>query len=340
MPAEVPLTPRAARRVGREMATQPFDKAASALNEDLGTTWDGKRLQRRAAALGQQVIQGRAAEVKAYEQGQRPATPANAPQLPVVGMDGGRVQSRAVNPETGSRRREDKVAAMTTYLPGDADHSSRPLVTTCVATMEKAEGFGALLHVEAERRGLRDAQTVPVPGDGGNWIDPLSQRERLCDPRIIDYYHAAEHLHEAANAIDGAGAAKARATARRLKDQLWNGRGERVIAALKRHAKRLGPPRDGDPPEHPRRVLAQNVGYFEKHRRHMDYPAYRAKGWPIGSGVTESAVKQFNKRVKGTDQFWNDTGVEPILALRALWLSQDDRWSRHWSTRPAYARAA
>jgi len=31
-------------------------------------------------------------------------------------------------------------------------------------------------------------------------------------------------------------------------------------------------------------------------------------------GVTEAAVKQFNKRVKGTEQFWGD-GIEPILAL-------------------------
>ena len=42
----------------------------------------------------------------------------------------------------------------------------------------------------------------------------------------------------------------------------------------------------------------------------MDYPRYRAKGWPVGSGVTEAGVKQFNKRVKGTEQFWTEEGVE------------------------------
>jgi hypothetical protein len=89
---------------------------------------------------------------------------------------------------------------------------------------------------------------------------------------------------------------------------------------LKVHAQRWGPPQASDGPDHPRRVLANNVGYFEKHRHQMDYPAYRAKGWPIGSGVTESAVKQFNKRVKGTEQFWNVPGVESILTLRALYL--------------------
>ena len=35
-----------------------------------------------------------------------------------------------------------------------------------------------------------------------------------------------------------------------------------------------------DGPEHPRRVLANNVGYFQTHRHPMDYPTYRRKGWP------------------------------------------------------------
>ena len=109
---------------------------------------------------------------------------------------------------------------------------------------------------------------------------------------------------------------EARALAGQLKDQLWAGQVDAVIATLQAHADRLGPPQATDGLEHPRRVLANNVGYFKAHRRHMDYPAYRGKGWPIGSGVTESAVKLFNKRVKGTEQFWSLPGVESILSLR------------------------
>ncbi len=72
----------------------------------------------------------------------------------------------------------------------------------------------------------------------------------------------------------------------------------------------------------------------------MNYPEYRRRGWPIASGVTESGVKLFNKRVKGTEQFWNTDGAESILALRALWLSEDQRWSRYWSTTTPRRRAA
>ncbi len=338
----MPLTPRAARRLGRETAVQTFDPAAAALNEDWGTSLDGKQVQRWSEALGRRLVVERAAEVRAYEQGQRPAAPANAPALLVIGMDGGRVQTREKSGENGSRWREDKVGALTSYQAGDGTraHPPRPLVTTYVATMGATEAFGKLLHVEAERRGLRQASTVLVMGDGGNWIDPLSAREHLHDQRIVDYYHAAEHLHEAARAALGADAPEAAGWARQLKDALWDGQVEQVLAALRTEAERLGPPQESDGPEHPRRVLANNVGYFQTHRPHMDYPTYRRKGWPIGSGVTESAVKQFNKRVKGTEQFWSLPGVEAILSLRALWLSQDDRWRRYWDSRPAYAKAA
>lgn len=319
-----------------------FDQSATALNEDWGTHLDGKQVQRWSEAMGGVVVLEREREVCAYEQGQRPASPANAPALLVIGMDGGRVQTREKQGENGSRWREDKVSAITSYLPGDgtADHPPTPLVTTYVATMEKTEAFGKLVHVEAERRGMRQAATVLVMGDGGNWIDPLSARERLHDRRIVDYYHAAEHLYEAARAALGKDTSESHALAGQLKHGLWDGRLDEVITILKTHAERLGAPQVGDGPDHPRRVLASNVGYFQTHRHHMDYPTFRRKGWPIGSGVTESAVKQFNKRVKGTEQFWSVPGVESILSLRALWLSQDQRWERYWNTRPAYSKAA
>ena len=106
-----------------------------------------------------------------------------------------------------------------------------------------------------------------------------------------------------------------------------NGRAERDWADL---SKDVGEPLETDPQNHPRKVLASNVGYFEKHKNHTDYPTYRAKGWPIGSGITESGVKLFGKRVKGTEQFWNVAGVEAILALRSKWLSEDEQSTYYW----------
>jgi hypothetical protein len=321
---------------------QSFDQAALALNEDWGTHLDGKQVQRWAEALGQTVTSERDRQVQAFEQGMRPEGPANPPALLVIGMDGGRVQTREKQEETASRWREDKVCAITSYLPGDGtpEHPPKALVTTYVATMGDTQAFGRLVRLEAERRGLRQAETVVVMGDAGNWIDPLNERERLADQRVVDYYHASEHLHEAGRVAMGRDSPKATALAEQWEEHLWNGRREAVIGLLAEQAERLGRPRESDGPDHPRRVLASSVGYFQAHQRHMDYPTYRAKGWPIGSGVAESGVKLFNKRVKGTEQFWNPPQVESILSLRALWLSQDGRWSRYWNNRAAYPRAA
>ncbi len=75
-----------------------FDQAALALNEDWGTHLDGKQIQRWAEAIGRTVTLARDAEVGAFERGNRPATPANAPVLLVIGMTAkrlGRWRSRA-----------------------------------------------------------------------------------------------------------------------------------------------------------------------------------------------------------------------------------------------------
>lgn len=331
MPTEAKVSPQAAERIARESVTQSFDNAARALNLDWGTSYDGKQMQRISEALGQTLVDKRQAEMRACERGARPRGPANDPALLVLEMDGGRVQSREKNPANNSRWREDKVLTLSSYVPGDGQQREpHKVMTTYLATMQDAKGFGRLARVEAERRGIRQAEQTIQIGDGAGWIDTQHQEHFFRCPRIVDYYHAAEHLHASAQAACGTDEAAARALGAQLKSDLYEGRIEQVIATLQTHAQRVGPPREDDPPEHPRRVLARDVGYFQTHQPHMDYPAYRAKGWPIGSGVIESAVKQFGKRVKGTEQFWNESGVEPILALRALWLSEDNRWDNYW----------
>lgn len=345
LPSEAPLTPQAARRLGREAATQQgFEPAARALNQD----WQPdqplhpEQVRRWSEELGRSVVARRDAEVEQYRRGQRPAGPPNAAPLLVIGMDGGRYQGREKDAETGSRWREEKVLTVSSYIPGDGipeeQGGRRPqkLVTTQVATAQSVKAFGPLARVEAERRGLRQAEQVIALGDGGNWIDPLLAAFFHVLARIIDWFHASEHLWDCAKAVRGAGTPEAARWAERLEALLWDGQVQRVIDELSAQARQLGPPAETDAAGHPRRVLANNVAYFTTHRDHMDYPAYRRRGWPIGSGETEAAVKQFNKRIKGTEQFWSTDGVEAILGLRALWLAQDDRWSTYWENRPAY----
>ena len=332
MPLEVQgLSPKAAQRVARQVALLTYDPAAQTLSEDWGTQLDGKQVQRWALKLGQKLVEVQAQEVLAYEKGQRPQGPANAPELLVVGLDGGRVQGRDKDPESGSRWREDKVLTITSYRPGNGrDREPEHLLSTCVATMADSQAFGKLARVEAERRGVRQARRVLLIRDGAAWIDTQHQEHFGRHERIVDYYHANEHLHEQAKALYPQLEVRRKQWAEKLETLLWRGQITGLIRILAACTRKLGSPQDNDPPGHPRRVAAQNLGYFSKHQAHMNYPAYRKLGWPIGSGNVEGGVKQVNKRVKGTEQFWNQEGVEPILALRALRLSQDERWDHYW----------
>lgn len=317
--------------MAREAATQSFDQAAEALAEDWDVEWDGKQVQRWAQELGREALRRQEAELVEMREGRPPSGPANDPQLLVVEMDGGRVQGREKDPDSGSRWREDKVATVVSYLPGDGKNREPvPLTSTSVATMRDSKAFGELLRLECEKRGVRQAKRVVVIGDGAAWIDSIHQEHLGRHVRIVDYYHACEHLHEAAKAALPDQEAARERLAEKMTSLLWRGRVNDVIGVLEGLARQAGPPQESDGADHPRRVLHQNVGYFRKHKDHMQYAAYHRRGWPIGSGAVESGVKQFNKRVKGTEQFWHIHGVEPILALRGLRLSQDGRWTRFW----------
>lgn len=345
MPAEANLSPKAAERVCREATKGAFEEAAQSLNIDWKTTLDGKQVERWSESLGRAIVVNRDRAAQAFREGRYPDGPRNDPELLVIGMDGGRWQGREKNPETDSRWHEEKVLTVTSYIPGNGldkeDERYRkpePLVRTHVATTRDAQAFGTMARVEAERRGYRQAATVIAMGDGGNWIDPLLEREFRVQTRIIDWYHAMEHVWDCAKAVHGAGTPQAAALAETMEAWLWDGKLDKVIAAITELSEKAGPPRPDDPQTHPRRTLSQNVGYFTRHRVHMNYLQYRKNGWPIGSGETEAAVKQFNKRVKGTEQFWTEQGIEPILSLRAKWISQDDGWEKYWSNRPAYVK--
>lgn len=318
-----------------EAATGSFDTAAIKLNHDWGTSLDGKQVQRWSERIGDNVVARREQELQQMEQENiLPRAKANEHELLVIGLDGGRVQTRLKN-EDGTRWREDKVATATSYICGThtSDNQPQKLVTSHLATMEPVEKFGRLARLEAERRGIRNAQQVIVMGDGAAWIDGVAQRHFPAAVRIVDWYHAVEYLHAASKAVYPQMESAAKTLAADWETMLWKGRFGKLMSALAEQAARLGVPPEDAAANDPRQVLRKTIGYFESHRQEMDYPRYRREGWPIGSGVIESGVKLYNKRVKGTEQFWNQDGAEAILQLRSEWLNDPtDLHQRLWPT--------
>ena len=74
------------------------------------------------------------------------------------------------------------------------------------------------------------------------------------------------------------------------------------------------------------------VGYFAGQAHRMDYPAYLARGWQIGSGPVESACKTVvGMRLKGGGMRWGEDGADAVAHLRALFRSEKGQRGAFWS---------
>lgn len=70
----------------------------------------------------------------------------------------------------------------------------------------------------------------------------------------------------------------------------------------------------------------------------MDYPAYRAPGWPTGSGALESACRHVvQERCKCTGMRWATKWIQNIMAVRTTILNA--RFNELWAAHALQARA-
>jgi hypothetical protein len=208
---------------------------------------------------------------------------------------------------------------------------------TYVATLSSWEEFGWMLCVEAHKRGYAQAREKLFLSDGAVSLRTLRETHFSDATFILDWYHAVEHLADCAKAAFGESTEEYVRWYKRMKTKLWAGDIDSIIRAIEKESARVGKPKPNEPESSLRVILHRNVGYFTNNRTGMDYPRFRAEGWPIGSGVAEGSVKQFGIRMKGTEKFWNGfecgMGAEEMLALLALKRSEDGRWDHHWRRR-------
>jgi hypothetical protein len=160
-------------------------------------------------------------------------------------------------------------------------------------------------------------------GAKGNW----SFLGRHTEVQVIDFWHAAEYLSDAADALfvrtPQAKAAWLEGSCHRLKHE--PGAARQLIRDLKRLAAQQGVSLDQED-------LAGAVTYFTNQSKagRMDYPPLVAASVPIGSGVTEAACKVLVKqRLCGSGMKWREPGAAAVLSLRCLTYTTD-RWSQFW----------
>lgn len=78
-----------------------------------------------------------------------------------------------------------------------------------------------------------------------------------------------------------------------------------------------------------KKVYQKVITYFKNHQMYMQYDRYLSKGYPIGTGVIESACSHVVKqRTEITGARWGISGAEAILKLRSV--KQSNEWDDYW----------
>lgn len=216
------------------------------------------------------------------------------------------------------------------------DLSWRPesVFRTCVSSLADSDRFGELMASEADRRGLYSAERRAFLADGLAYNWSIHAEHFANFEPILDFIHPLERLHETSRALaDDADAAWT--TCLKWMELCWNGDTEEVIGLLSAEQQAIGLPEEATPETDVRMVVSATLTYLRNNVSRMDYPRYREAGLPITSCLIESQVKEMNKRVKGTEKFWNDGEEgESILQVKAALISDDDRLSSHMRSRP------
>ena len=186
------------------------------------------------------------------------------------------------------------------------------------------EQFNEAVLGELHRRGVETAGQVAAVSDGAEWIQGFVDLHCPQAVRILDFAHAAERV-----ALIGQTLAPDDPNwlAPRLHCLKHSGPDPLLTELHQQVAAQAQPP-----PE-----VSEALAYLDKRVAQMQYPAFQAAGWPIGSGIVESANKLVvEARLKGAGMHWARPNVNPLLVLRNAVCN--DRWDEAWALSAASLR--
>jgi hypothetical protein len=323
-----------------------YPQAEELICRATGVTIDQNRLHRRMEALG---------ETAQSLQESPPSPPESqpSPSRLVIETDGVMVPMRydpeGNDPELAKEGYHEAHSGVVA-VPGPAEHAEpkyhrkdrspdRPSRTkadthrdiqlresTCVATYEGRKGHLRKLKAEAERRGWTVETETAILGDGSPWIHKDTRKLFPGAIHILDWHHAMEHLADVRNLVYKPGSPDGEAWLARHESNLWDGKPEPVISSIYFLARTSS--------KSVAKKLRTEARFFRKRVKMMDYPSYRAAGWPIGSGAVESFCRHgIQERCKCSGMRWSPQGIRNILAVRTTILNArfNELWSAHAS---------
>jgi len=179
------------------------------------------------------------------------------------------------------------------------------------AVLGDVEAFAPVLMQAAQASGFFEAHPSSIPADGATWIWGIADRAFPQSTQIVDWYHARQHLADAAQARFPDQPQQAARWFQAQSQTLFEGPLEALLTDLNQAG------------------LSEFAHYFETHQARMRYLAFREAGLPIGSGSVESEVKQFKHRLTAPGMRWSRSGAERMILIRAAVLDKsfDTRWA-------------
>jgi hypothetical protein len=180
--------------------------------------------------------------------------------------------------------------------------------------------FGELATLELHRRGIEGARRVGAVVDGAVWCQSFVDLHSPEAVRILDFAHAAEYLTAIGQTTGADGPLLSPLQLVELRHALKHDGPTAVVQQLRTLV--ATQPANAQ--------LASQLAYLETREAQLQYPQFLADGWPIGSGMVESANKLVvEDRLKGAGMHWADANVNGLLALRNAVCN--DRWEESWA---------
>jgi hypothetical protein len=309
------LTPRLQEGLVRLSTWLPsFAKAAAELAWFTGGRVARDTARRITEAAGAAAVTVQAAAVEQLYQDYVAAPPGpeqlvfhvDGAMIPLVTGEWAEVRTLAVGEVGPPVERDGKVEITSEHL----SYFSR---------LTDSATFGHAAWGELHRRGLETSQRVGVVVDGADWCQTLLDLHAPEAVRILDFAHAAEYVCAMGQTAGADGPLLSSTAITQLLHDLKHAGPAEVLPTLQ--ALVVAQPE--------REELAKQYAYLEKRTAQLQYPAFQAAGWPIGSGSVESANKLVvEDRLKGSGMHWARANVNPLLALRNAVCN--DRWEEVW----------
>jgi hypothetical protein len=315
-------TPGAAKRLCHMGAkSQSYAEASESLALLSGIIASSNTIQRLVGAVGP--------EMAAWARDREPATVHPGRDVAVgleMDMTGVRLLKKYLRDVKGKdgppKGRQIKCGVVFLLERGeDGRYYKVPGSSVHILSFGDVTDFSAELDKARQKLGAKHLAKLIVISDGAEWIWNIVADRFKQAFAVVDFWHAADHLHELCEFVHGKGDAATQSFA-----QLRHKLKRYGVNCVIRHFECMEVSRGK------RKGINKRLRYFHTHQARMQYHLYRREGWPIGSGEVEGACKSLIKqRTDLSGQRWSPDGALNVLWVRAL--VKDALHDQYWNAR-------